>query len=77
MDGKEVFKEAIKGMYSLITLLIQQMGISLKDIDYFVFHQANKRILQSLAEKFEIEESKILMAAFGGGLTSGARIFVY
>lgn len=110
MDGKEVFKEAIKGMYSLITLLIQQMNISLKDIDYFVFHQANKRILQSLAEKFEIEESKILMnieyyantasasipilfhestpnpiqrgnkilmAAFGGGLTSGARIFVY
>lgn len=110
MDGKEVFKEAIKGMYSLIQELTQRMKINLSDIDHFVFHQANKRILQSLSEKLSINESKILMniekyantasasipilfhesinqpikrgdtvlvAAFGGGLTSGARIFVY
>ena len=50
-EGQEIFKSAVKGMADSIAEVLQREGLSPNDIDLFVPHQANLRIIQALAKR--------------------------
>jgi 3-oxoacyl-[acyl-carrier-protein] synthase-3 len=111
MDGQTVFKNAVKTMASHCAAILDEQKISLDEIDWFIPHQANLRIIETTASllKFPMERvivnvekyantssasipaamheafvdgrikrgQKILMAAFGAGLTSGAALIKF
>src|SRR5690606_29657031 len=108
MDGQVVFKSAVKTMSSHCATILERQGLTIDDIDWFIPHQANLRIIETTAnllkypmqkviinvEKYANTSSasipsalheaildgrvkrgqKILLAAFGAGLTSGAAL---
>ncbi len=69
MDGQAVFKFATK----TITNAIEAYG-NIEDIDYFVFHQANKRIIDNVIRKFKIDKSKVIINLEQIANTSSASI---
>lgn len=74
MDGQAVFKFAVKTVPLCITQVLEQTGVSSEEIDYFVLHQANKRILQSVAKRLNIGEEKFPANLDRRGNTSAASI---
>ncbi len=60
MNGKEVFKHAVKHMSGALQIVMQEAGVSLDDIDWLAPHQANIRIMNAVAEKLEMPAEKIL-----------------
>src|SRR5947207_10287707 len=54
MQGKEVFKHAVTNMAAAIVDSAEEAGVSVHDIDWFVPHQANQRILDGTARKLGI-----------------------
>lgn len=111
MDGQGVFKFAVEALVRNIKQVVIEAAFSLDDIDLFICHQANERIIKSAAKRLGIpqerffmnlakygntsaasiplaldeavrsgvlkEESKIVLAGFGGGLTAGAVCFTW
>lgn len=59
MDGQEIFRFAVKQVPACIRELTEKMNISMDDIDLFVLHQANLRILQSIGKRLKVPEEKI------------------
>lgn len=55
MDGQEVYKFAVKIVPADITRAVEAAGLELKDIKYFVLHQANIRIIQSVAKRLKVD----------------------
>ena len=74
MEGKEVFRHAITNIASVMQDVIDQAGIKVDDIDWFVPHQANRRILEGSARKLGIPEERIVMTLAQHGNTSAASI---
>ncbi len=108
MDGGEVYKFAVNAMGRNIEEVCSMAGLTPADIDWYLPHQANVRIIDASLKKFKIDKSKVLLniaecgnmsatsvmvlldeyakkgtfhcgdklllVAFGGGLTSGAVI---
>jgi 3-oxoacyl-[acyl-carrier-protein] synthase-3 len=108
MQGHETFREAVSRMAQASLDAATAAGITLGEVDLFIYHQANVRILRSLAQRLVLDEDRIvecisrygntsaasipialasaveegrvspgdrvLLAAFGGGLTWGATI---
>ncbi len=74
MNGKEVFKDAIILMYEALEISLKRANIKLSDIDYLIFHQANKRIINAIAEKYNIPDEKIIINLDKYGNTSAATI---
>lgn len=108
MEGREVYKHAVRRMEAASIESLKLAGISESDISYLIPHQANLRIIEGLAKRFEISKDKvyvtihkygntsasscgialhelmkekslevgkkILLVAFGGGLTWGASV---
>ncbi len=60
MDGHETFKAAVKVLTESTEQVCEQAGCSLEDVDLFVYHQANGRILQAVAEKLELPQEKVV-----------------
>ena len=58
MDGQEVFKFAVQSIKKDVALALGALGLTVNDIDYFLLHQANKRILESARQKLKQPESK-------------------
>lgn len=107
MDGREIFNFVIKSIPKSIQSVLSEQNISEKEIDYFIMHQANARIIESVAKKlkcplekfptniheygntsaasipivldelneqsklFTGKKQKLILSAFGGGLTWG------
>ncbi len=61
MKGREVYKFAVSSIASEVQRLSQQTGVALTDIDHFVFHQANKRIIDAGVERLGIDPSKVIV----------------
>lgn len=59
MDGKEVFKFAVRAMASSSLETLEKAGIDIKDLDFLVPHQANKRIIDSARKKLKLSEEKV------------------
>lgn len=74
MKGLEVFNFSLRSVVPNVELLLRQAGVSKEKIDYFVFHQANRLILESLSKKLEIHESKVPSSLQDFGNTSCATV---
>ncbi len=74
MEGREVFKYAITAIGDVIQDAFRATGIAPDDIDWFVPHQANIRIIDGSAKKFGIPEEKVVKTVAQHGNTSAASI---
>nr|UAD84093.1 beta-ketoacyl-acyl carrier protein synthase III [Gracilaria changii] len=74
MNGKEVYKFAISKVPASITKCLNDLHLSTKDINWLLLHQANKRILQAVADRLSIDNGKIISNLSKYGNTSAASI---
>ena len=74
MDGPEVFRHAVARMAQATTEACAASGARIDDVDLFVFHQANARILGALAERLRLPEERVVNAIGEIGNTSAASI---
>ena len=74
MEGREVFKHAVGMITDVIEDSFEEAGITSGDIDWFVPHQANKRIIDASAKKLEISEDKVVITVQDHGNTSAASV---
>ena len=58
MEGREVFKNAIVNIAAVMTETMEEAGVKPRDIDWFVPHQANRRILEGTVRKLGIRENR-------------------
>ena len=111
MDGKKVFKFAVETVPACIDAVLEKAGKTVDDVDFFVFHQANARIIDLAVRKYHIPAekyykniseygntaaasvplvlselqdqgrigpgSRMLVVAFGGGLTWGGALIEF
>ncbi len=74
MEGREVFKHAVGMITDVIEATFSQAGITADDLDWFVPHQANKRIIDASAKKLGIAEPKVVVTVDRHGNTSAASV---
>ena len=74
MEGNDVFKVAVKSMESATADAIAKANVSPEDIDLFVPHQANHRILEAVRKRLNFPEEKVFANLDKYGNTSGASI---
>ncbi|MCD0421689.1 ketoacyl-ACP synthase III [Rubrivivax sp. JA1024] len=74
MEGKEVFKHAVGMITGVIVDAFKASGTSADNVDWFVPHQANKRIIDASAQKLHIAPEKVVMTVDRHGNTSAASI---
>lgn len=74
MDGREVFKFAVKIITQGVEKLLEDSNCSLEDIKYIVPHQANFRIIESAAKKLGVSEEKFYLNLDRFGNTSAASV---
>jgi 3-oxoacyl-[acyl-carrier-protein] synthase-3 len=74
MEGREVFKHAVGMITDVIIDAFKASGINADDIDWFVPHQANKRIIDASAHKLHIAPQKVVLTVDRHGNTSAASI---
>ena len=74
MEGREVFKHAVTNIASVMSETIAKAGMAPTDIDWFVPHQANRRILEGTAKKLGIQVDRIVITLDQHGNTSAASI---
>jgi 3-oxoacyl-[acyl-carrier-protein] synthase III len=74
MEGREVFKHAVGMITDVIEATYAKAGISSEDLDWFVPHQANKRIIDASAKKLGIAEEKVVTTVQLHGNTSAASV---
>lgn len=73
-DGKEVYKFAVNALPKAFEIAAQKVGITKEDIDYFVPHQANVRIIETAAKKLGVSMDKFIVTLDHYGNTSSASI---
>jgi 3-oxoacyl-[acyl-carrier-protein] synthase-3 len=74
MNGNEVFKFAVRRMVDLSVAAIEEAGLALSDIDLFISHQANRRIIDQTAKRLGLPEDRVLINLDRYGNTSAASI---
>ncbi len=74
MDGREVFRFAVKKVPEAIHELLDTRGMKVDQVDYFILHQANKRIVESVAKRLDVDIEKFPMNLQEYGNTSSASI---
>ncbi|WP_116474031.1 ketoacyl-ACP synthase III [Zobellella maritima] len=73
-EGKEIFKRAVKGMGDAAAFALDQAGIDPKQVDLVIPHQANIRIIDTLARKMELPPEKVMINIAQYGNTSAATV---
>ena len=74
MLGKDVFRHAVGGVADVMLDSFKESGIDAKALDWFVPHQANRRIIDASAEKLGIAPEKVVVTVERHGNTSAASI---
>ncbi len=74
MNGREVFRHAIQKISGVIEETLLAAGYAVDEIDLFVPHQANKRILDGIAKKLSVPEDRVVITLDKHGNTSAASI---
>ncbi len=74
MEGREVFKHAVAMITDVVEDAFKTTGMTVADIDWFIPHQANKRIIDGSARKLGIPPNKIVTTVDRHGNTSAASI---
>ncbi|MFW2366965.1 MAG: beta-ketoacyl-ACP synthase III [Desulforhopalus sp.] len=74
MEGREVFKHAVRAMEDSVRGLLEQEGVSLESVNLVIPHQANIRIINKLIDRLEVPRSKVFINVYKYGNTSAASI---
>ena len=74
MDGQEVFKFAVRKVPELTEELLEKSGLKIADIDFFILHQANERIVKAVAKKLKVDMSRFPINMENYANTSAASI---
>jgi 3-oxoacyl-[acyl-carrier-protein] synthase-3 len=74
MQGNQVFRHAVVNISEAIMAAAKDAGIQVADVDWFIPHQANLRILEGVARRLGIEESKVITTVQDHANTSAASI---
>ncbi|MEZ4599093.1 MAG: beta-ketoacyl-ACP synthase III [Syntrophotaleaceae bacterium] len=74
MKGNEVFKVAVRSLYEVAIEALGANGMTVDDIDWFIPHQANNRIIEAAAKRLELPLEKLVVNVSRVGNTSGASI---
>jgi 3-oxoacyl-[acyl-carrier-protein] synthase-3 len=74
MEGREVFRHAVTNIADVIRDALHMTGLKSEDIDWFVAHQANKRILEGTAQKIGISMDRVVLTMDRHANTSAASI---
>jgi 3-oxoacyl-[acyl-carrier-protein] synthase-3 len=74
MQGNEVFKYAIRTMVDAARKIMESKKITSEQIDWFIPHQANIRIMEEVAKRLEIPMDKVIITVHKYGNTSAASI---
>jgi 3-oxoacyl-[acyl-carrier-protein] synthase-3 len=73
-DGKPVFKAAVTGMNTTMQELLERNNMSKDQVDWVVPHQANMRIINSVAEHFDIPMDKVMVNIHKYGNTTAGTL---
>jgi 3-oxoacyl-[acyl-carrier-protein] synthase-3 len=73
-DGQQVFKYAVKKMAEMTERVLQKNGLTGKDVDCFIAHQANKRIILATAERLKMPLEKVVINIERYGNTTAGTI---
>ncbi|MFP5483080.1 MAG: 3-oxoacyl-[acyl-carrier-protein] synthase III C-terminal domain-containing protein, partial [Gammaproteobacteria bacterium] len=74
MDGQAVFRQAVSVLGSNALELFESLDFRLEDLDFLVPHQANVRILHSVAKKLKLPEERVVITVGMHGNTSAASV---
>jgi 3-oxoacyl-[acyl-carrier-protein] synthase-3 len=74
MTGNQVFKHAVSKISESVRAATEAAGITIADVDWFVPHQANQRILSAVAEKLGLDDHKVVSTVADHGNTSAASV---
>lgn len=74
MEGREVFRHAVTNLAETVRHTFETTGLSGSDIDWFVPHQANRRIIDATADKLGIDPARVVVTVDKHGNTSAASI---
>lgn len=74
MEGPAVFKHAVMKISNSMARLIERENVAIDDIDWFVPHQANQRILEGVADKLGISRDRVISTVARHGNTSAASV---
>jgi 3-oxoacyl-[acyl-carrier-protein] synthase-3 len=74
MEGREVFRHAVVKMGEAVDAAIGAMGISSRDLDWLVPHQANRRIIDSMGQRLHLPTEKVIVTVDRHANTSAASI---
>ena len=74
MQGQDVFKFAVGKVIDVVTDAFAEAGLTAEDLDWFVPHQANRRIIEASADKLGIAREKVVITVDRHGNTSAASI---
>lgn len=74
MQGKEVFRHAVTKISAAMQTVLDEAGVAAEDVDWFLPHQANQRILDGVAKKMGIPTEKIVVTIDRQGNTSAASV---
>jgi len=74
MNGSEVFNFSVAKAPELVNGLLERYQLSMEEVDFFVFHQANRIILESIGRKLKIPENKLVIEIEATGNTVSSTI---
>lgn len=76
MNGTEVFKQAVRVMTEGVEEVLKKAGLTAADIDLFIPHQANLRIIKAMADRMDLPSEKVFVNIHKYGNTSAASIAI-
>ena len=74
MQGRETYKHAVRQMVRICEQILARNGLSIEDVDLFVPHQANMRIIEAVGSRLNIAEDRVFTNVERYGNTSSASI---
>jgi 3-oxoacyl-[acyl-carrier-protein] synthase III len=74
MDGRNVFKWAVRALSDTVDLVLQEAGLTVHDVSLYLLHQANIRIIDAAVEQLGIPPEKVFNNIQRYGNTSGGSI---
>ena len=74
MNGSEIFKFAVREVTACVEELLEKNNMKADEVDYFILHQANKRIVEAVAKRLGVSVDKFPMNLQEYGNTSSASI---
>lgn len=74
MQGNQVFRHAVVNISEAVTAAAADAGVTMAEVDWFIPHQANRRILEGVAKRLGIDEAKVISTVAEHANTSAASI---